>query len=272
MPRWDPPPCGCPQPPAEPPVKLPMDCDDEPICSCHIGCPPPLSVIDVDGIKYWTWEGRLLVDCDGNFIPVSGQTIPWDRIQAYIDARIPGNYDARLAEIERRLTALEALVNNKADRFTLKTLTIDGIERSLFGEGTITFCTPGCDEPDPGPGPDPGTENTVYLAFAQDNGSIPNIPANAVTVTVNNVLSGTYDVTNPTDGYSLYIWAPSGVTVPSTDLCVAVNGNATSTSDFADIADLHFIGTNNGYNVYVEYAHNDNRQLHLLSRTYTIKF
>lgn len=145
-----PPPCGCPEPkPEEPPFIHPETCEDECSCSCHHHCPPPLSVVDVGGIKYWTWEGRLLVDCEGNFIPVSGETIPWDQITAYIDARIPSDYDARLAAIERRLTAIEAALINKADKFTLKTLTVNGVETSLFGNGTIEICS------DCQPGPTP---------------------------------------------------------------------------------------------------------------------
>lgn len=148
-----PPPCGCPEPkPEEPPFIHPETCEDECSCSCHHHCPPPLSVVDVGGIKYWTWEGRLLVDCEGNFIPVSGETIPWDQITAYIDARIP-NYDSRLADLEARLRAVENTLAN------LKTLKIDGITHTLYGPGVIEFCTPGCE---PGPGPEPTYYNINY--------------------------------------------------------------------------------------------------------------
>lgn len=158
-----PPPCGCGESKPEPIFIHPDHCDDEEdSCSCHHSCPPPLSVVDVDGIKYWTWEGRLLVDCDGNFIPTSGQSVPWEQITNYIDAHMP-NYDSRLANLESRLSASESILNN------LKTLNIDDTSYTLYGPGVIKFCTPGCEI---GPEPEPN----YYLVIRNlTNCSIDNV-------------------------------------------------------------------------------------------------
>ena len=110
-------------------------------------------------------------------------------------------------------------------------------------------------------------EKTVYIAFCEDDGGVPAIPNNNYVVpvqTANNILSGEITIVNPVTGYSMFIWAPTGVTVPNR----YQNLDALPLSDYTDIIEC---GNYRDGKVYVCVNGNGTRQ-HLINRTWNFKF
>lgn len=117
-------PCGCGKL-EEPKPFIHPDCCDDDCCSCHPSR-PPLSIVDINGIKYWTWEGRLLTDCDGNFIQIDGQSFNFNGIKDWVK-----NYVA---------DALISYLKNS----DLGTITVDGTPYHLDAVDNISITNCHC--------------------------------------------------------------------------------------------------------------------------------